>query len=111
LRRASQPINVASRKASLTDALTVVIISRYMGYHDQVGQKESASLAVARACRIDNKVAKKAFHVCARVKMAATKSNPEQDTRSGSYAVASTSTLSGRRRGVGGWEMPSGRAY
>jgi hypothetical protein len=40
-------VNVAARKASLTDALTRVIIPRSMGHHDQVGQKERASFAAS----------------------------------------------------------------
>ena len=40
---------------------------------------------------------------CAEWLALATKGNPEQGTRSGSAC-----TLSGRRRGVGGWEMPFG---
>jgi len=35
--------------------------------------------------RKDNKAAKTALHVCARVMMLATKRNPEQGTRSGFY--------------------------
>jgi hypothetical protein len=39
---------------------------------------------------------------------AATNRNPEQGTLSGLYIVASACTLSGRRRGVGGWGIPLG---
>ena len=58
--------------------------------------------------RKDNKAAKTALHVCARVMMLATKRNPEQGTRSGFYKSLPQLVRSPGGVGVSGDGMPSG---